>query len=265
VRLNGGDNTGSNTGLFSQGSTVLLNDGPYGLALGDVDGDGDLDLVTANSSGNRVSVRLNGGDNSGSNTGLFSQGSEIRVTGGPQNVALGDVDGDGDLDVVTANLLNNTASVRLNGGDDSGSNTGLFSQGSTLPVGTRPFSIALGDVDGDGDLDLVTANTGTVSVRLNQPAPPLVTQNAPPVASSASFVVVPTLGTGVPPSYTYAGPALGVGATLSIYTLTGRRVWEATLGSATSGPLPVAGLASGWYLVHLQAANGRFITRFFQP
>ncbi|MDO7874717.1 FG-GAP-like repeat-containing protein, partial [Hymenobacter sp. ASUV-10] len=172
VRLNGGDATGSNTGTFSNGSDPTVDNGPYGLALGDVDGDGDLDLLTANLQSNTVSVRLNGGNATGSNTGTFSGGSNIAVGRAPFSVAVGDVDGDGDLDLLTANYTFGTVSVRLNGGDASGSNTGVFSNGSDPTVNSGPKVIVVGDVDGDGDLDLLTANESsgsgsTVSVRLN--------------------------------------------------------------------------------------------------
>jgi hypothetical protein len=174
VRLNGGDATGSNTGVFSNGADLSIL-GPLVVALGDVDGDGDLDLVTANGTSTSaysgpVSVRLNGGDATGSNTGVFSNGSDITVGSNPRNVILGDLDGDGDLDLLTANNGGSAVSVRLNGGDATGSNTGKFSNGSDPAVGTQPSSLALGDVDGDGDLDLVTTSaqtSGTVSVLLN--------------------------------------------------------------------------------------------------
>ncbi|GAB3705288.1 hypothetical protein GCM10027592_37590 [Spirosoma flavus] len=84
----------------------------------------------------------------------------------PYHVAVGDVDGDGDLDFVTANFGNGTASVRLNNG------SGNFTAPTTNPnpaVGSSPYYVALGDVDSDGDLDLLVANQGasTVSLRIN--------------------------------------------------------------------------------------------------
>ncbi|WP_174805440.1 FG-GAP-like repeat-containing protein, partial [Hymenobacter sp. UV11] len=74
------------------------------------------------------------------------------------------VDGDGALDLLTANYNGNSVSVRLNDG------SGSFGGGSNPAVGSNPYSVAVGDVDGDGDLDLLAANnTGSsVSVRLNQ-------------------------------------------------------------------------------------------------
>ncbi|NML65656.1 hypothetical protein HHL22_10610 [Hymenobacter sp. RP-2-7] len=169
VRLNGGDATGSNTGVFSNGSDAVVGSGPSGVALGDIDGDGDLDLLATNYYDNTVSVRLNGGDATGSATGVFSNGTTSVVGASPQHLVVGDVDGDGDLDFIAANSGAGTLSVRLNGGDATGSASGIFSSGQTVMVGANPYSVALADIDADGDLDLLAANKGSASVttRLN--------------------------------------------------------------------------------------------------
>ncbi|MBI2201035.1 MAG: choice-of-anchor D domain-containing protein, partial [Armatimonadetes bacterium] len=127
------------------------SDGTTSVALGDVDGDGDLDIVVANYNGQNV-VYLNNGDCSW--TGVnFGTGSD-----GTISVALGDVDGDGHLDMVAGNDGQQNVVYRNNG--DGSAWTGVnFGTGSDA---TR--SVALGDVDGDGDLDIVAGSNGGQNV-----------------------------------------------------------------------------------------------------
>jgi len=145
-------------GTFNGGSEVRLPTLNHSrLALGDVDGDGDVDFVTTNINNNSVSVRLNNGAAS------FSGTQDVAVGNAPLAIALGDVDGDGDLDLLTANLSANSVSVRLNNG------TGTFSGTQEVAVGVSPQALTLGDLDGDGDLDLAVGVTGdgAVAIRLN--------------------------------------------------------------------------------------------------
>ena len=81
-------------------------------------------------------------------------------------MALGDVNGDGNLDLVVTNLSDNTVTVLL--GNGAGGFTSAA--GSPFSVGASPISVALGDVNGDGTLDLIVANLedATVTVLLHQ-------------------------------------------------------------------------------------------------
>jgi hypothetical protein len=154
---------GTGTGTFSNGSTPSVADNPNKIVVGDIDGDGDLDLLTTSTdlSGSvgvgLVSIRLNDG------LGLFSGVNNVPVGQSATGIALGDVDGDGDLDILVTDGDANTVNVRLNNGN------GVFSGTQSVNVGNAPTDVAIGDLDGDGDLDLVASNGGgaTVSVRVN--------------------------------------------------------------------------------------------------
>ncbi|MBO2009116.1 T9SS type A sorting domain-containing protein [Hymenobacter negativus] len=95
--------------------------------------------------------------------GTFSGGSDPSVGSSPYNVAVADVDNDGDLDLLSPTFSGASVSVRLNNG------SGTFGGGSNPSVGSQPRSVATADVDNDGDLDLLTANynANSVSVRFN--------------------------------------------------------------------------------------------------
>ena len=169
VLLNNGD------GSFVDAVPYPVGDQPRSVAVGDVDSDGDLDLTVLNAHTNNISVLLGNGDGTFATQATYDvgvvgdnpdSGAEVPV-GGIAHV-LADLDGDGDLDLGVANgggfgSPGSTVSVLLNNGD------GTFASRVPYDVGLRPLSLAAGDVDGDGDLDLVTANerSGDVSVLLN--------------------------------------------------------------------------------------------------
>jgi|GEM_PF-974191 len=151
--------TTGGTGNFRATPGASAGDGTTSIATADLDGDGDLDLLTTSYFSNRVGIRLNNGQ------GGFSNGTQLATGTGCFFVAAGDVDGDEDLDFVASNIFSNDVSVRLNAG-----NGAVFTTAPTVPVGNTPRMVVLGDVDADGDLDLLTANaggSGTVSVRFN--------------------------------------------------------------------------------------------------
>ena len=160
--------------------TILLNDGkgafkepkgspfesnkqPFGVAIGDLNGDGNPDLAVAHysghitdTSGDRMSILLGAGD------GTFRLAWSQLVPGkAPTSAAIGDINGDGIADVVFGNYGNASVTVVLGSRREF-----VLSPGSPLSVGSKPSGIAVGDLNGDGKADIVTANEEDNDIRV---------------------------------------------------------------------------------------------------
>lgn len=127
------------------------------VTAGDVDGDGDVDLVSIDNNSHEFWVHYNRGDGSFEPVG---RDRRIRVGSAPQHVDLADLDNDGDLDGIASNMGGGSISIVPNEG-------GVFSSATTeIKTGARTRSTAIGDLDGDGFNDIVTANSSARSVTI---------------------------------------------------------------------------------------------------
>lgn len=140
-------------GNFGGFTTIVADSSPRGIEASDLDGDGDLDLVAVNAN-QKVSVFKNPGD------GAFGSDSTYAVGYRPVSLYLNDLDGDGDPDAAVSNVQGGSLSILFNQG------AGVFGPATTVVVDSinvgpgknTLFEVCGNDFDGDGDIDLATAD-----------------------------------------------------------------------------------------------------------
>jgi hypothetical protein len=134
-------------------------------AVGDFNGDGILDIATANTApessqtiyANTVTISLGNGD------GTFTTLGTSPATGRrPESIVTGDFNGDGKLDLAAANQTDGTVTILLGNGD------GTFTAAVSPEVGTSPFGMIAGDFNGDGNLDLAVSEANGISILLGK-------------------------------------------------------------------------------------------------
>ena len=129
---------------------------PRVIAIGDLNGDGKLDLAVNNEFSNTVGLLLGNGD------GTFQAEVAYPVGSFPIEVTVGDLNRDSKLDLAVANYGSNNVSVMLGNGD------GTFQAAVNYAAGASPHSVTVADFNGDGKPDLAVANYngGNVSLLL---------------------------------------------------------------------------------------------------
>ena len=141
---------GNGDGTFRPQSSTPIPGMFSHAVFADVNNDGRLDLISAS----QVFLANSGG----------GYDAPLALANAPSGfsddgmVAVDDLNGDHQLDIVIANTSANSVTVYLNNGD------GTFRQGATNYVGVAPLFVSIADVSGDGIPDVVTANSGSADI-----------------------------------------------------------------------------------------------------
>ena len=220
---------------------------PTSVVLADLNGDGSLDLAVG--SGGGVSVLFNHGD------GTFLGRVDYVVGSNVAAVAIGDLNGDGKLDLAIANAAGNASgglNVLMNRGD------GTFAAPASYRPDNDSVHLAIGDVNDDGDPDLVVADASKgIVVLLNDGSGTFVTQAAFETDSVSTSVVVADFNGDGRTDIAY------VSGSLNVLMNTGNNTFDLEdtypYGDASSGPDEAVTLGdlNGDQLPDLVLVNGQ--------
>ena len=146
------------TDSFSPSVDFLTGASPFQVISVDIDGDGKLDLITSNNGGGDASVLRNLGSGPGININSFDLPVNFPAGIGPAGIAAGDIDGDGKKDLVIANFNVSTIAILKNTSVSGTINSSSFAPAVEYASAPGCAYVILVDIDGDGKLDVVTAN-----------------------------------------------------------------------------------------------------------
>jgi len=193
------------TGSFAAKVDFATGTNPIGVAIGDLDGDGKPDLAVVNYTSATVSIFRNTAATGSITTGSFAAKVDFATGTNPIGVAIGDLDGDGKADMAVVNSNLNTVSVFRNTSASGSISPGSFAAKVDFTTGSNPYSVAIGDLDGDGKPDLAVSNTtsATVSVFRNTSTTGTI--------SAGSFAAKVDFATGVNPNSVAIGDLDGDG------------------------------------------------------
>jgi len=238
---------GDGNGHFTMTGRQEVIGRPWMIAAGDVNGDGHADVVSVNSTGNSTVVLLgDGAGNLSEPTTLLSPDMVF-----PLAVDLGDLDGDGDLDMVTSNYTSANYLLFENDG------LGNFQLAKILDAPNRASCAILHDRDNDGDLDITTTDEGNDMILLFENTLPVSTSNVPePSKLSASAFPNPAK-TAVTLEYQLALPSP---VQLTIQDASGKAIRSFDFGKQAAGTHQFVwqrdDLAAGLYFYKIVTKDG---------
>lgn len=160
-------------GFISRGDPFLLPTLPSDLKITDLEGDGDIDVLVSTTNDNNITMYVNDGN------GIFSEGPKLLTQGNPTKMAVSDMNGDGLDDIIVSNRRDldeelipqdpeedpvswfNSVSVFRNQGGFA-----FIKMVEDLRSQKGVSSITAGDINGDGEKDIVMANLGYHNVTM---------------------------------------------------------------------------------------------------
>lgn len=241
---------GDGLGNFSFSSEMPVTGNPWMMCAADFNGDGFADAASANSQGNKTAVIF--GDGLGGLTPSLNLSANDHIF--PLAIDAGDLDGDGDMDIVTSSYDSNNYSVFENNG------AGAFEQVDILPASLNASCAILHDRDGDGDLDITGTDEGDDVLILFENTGVSATHE--PDAHAAHFRLFPNPAFASGAVFAEIDLASPTTARFEVFDFSGKKIKSVETGHLPAGPSMVLIFnkimdAPAAYRVQMTLANGQ--------
>ena len=220
------------TSSFSTKLDFNAGNKPGYVKLGDMDGDSKLDVVVLAEGTNSVGILRNISTAGVLTSASFASRVNFNTGITPYYISVGDLTGNGKLDILVTNFGDGTATVWQNKATPGNITSASFFKRLNFTVGTKPYAGLLADIDGDAKTDILVSNTGsnTLSVLRN--------------TVGAQMIVSPTSSN---------LPATGGSLTASVSS---NLVWKVSSNANWLIPIGVSGKNSGSIRVTFLSNNG---------
>jgi hypothetical protein len=152
--------TNNGSGGFGLSAAINPGVGAQYVQAADVNGDGNVDLITADTY-NSLTIFTNNG------FGVFGLHSVLNTSNNLTSFTVADVNGDGSPDLITGDIYYNSGSYSYSLSILTNDSTGAFSLSATIPVGNKSYFVLAADLNGDGSTDLVSLNSSGLTVLTN--------------------------------------------------------------------------------------------------
>lgn len=172
---------------FLAPTTFALGATAQGIALGDIDTDGKIDLVVGSGTSNIAEIK----NNSGANIAFSTITTVASIANTVTDVALGDIDGDGKLDIAVGYSSGTQVSIYKNNSSTGTASIAAKVDFTTASSYTNPSQVTLGDLNGDAKMDLFSLTSTNAYSYLQNNINPLVAEPSTP-ATVGAFTGVST-------------------------------------------------------------------------
>ena len=144
------ENNGAADPTWTAANIATSADGAYSVFAADMDGDGDMDIVSASKEDNTIAWY----ENNGAADPTWTAADIATSAAGAWDVYAADMDGDGDMDIVSASANDDTiAWYENNGAADP-----TWTAADIATSANNAYSVFAADMDGDGDMDIISAS-----------------------------------------------------------------------------------------------------------